>query len=93
MLLEKKLNIGNEVYVYTKQKVPGLKNAEEDSLYKNRGEVVGSDSTGVYEIRFEAKETDALTKYVKIDKDPQHVMSIKDGDPKRSNIRKVKLVS
>lgn len=90
----KKLHINNKVDVYTRQKVIGLRNEEQnDGTYRNRGIVVGIDSTGVYEVKFKSQSESKITKYVKIDEDPQHIMSIKDGDPMRSNIEKVKIIN
>ena len=90
----KKLHINNKVDVYTRQKVIGLRNEEQnDGTYRNRGIVVGIDSTGVYEVNFKSQIGGKISKYVKIDEDPQHILSIKDGYPMRSNIEKVKILS
>lgn len=93
-MFEKKLHINNRVDIYTRQKVIGLRNEEQnDGTYRNQGIVVGLDSTGVYKVKFKSQIGSKITKYVKIDEDPQHILSIKDGDPMRSNIEKVKILN
>lgn len=90
-MLEKKLNINDKVNVYTRHKVPGLKNQKVDEKFKNTGRVVGLNDKGTYEIEFEAKNVESITKNVKIDEKPQCVMTLKDGDPKNYTIAKVEL--
>lgn len=90
-MLEKKLNLNDKVNVYTRHKVPGLKNKKSDDIFKNTGTVVGLNDTGTYEIQFEAKKVEYITKNVKIDEQPQCVMTLKDGDPKNYTIVKVEI--